>query len=395
MAVMGRTLYSLPLLVAWAVVTASCDSSTTTGSDGPPQRQLPAVDDIDLLEVADGFNAPVHLTAPEGDDRLFIVEKPGTIRVVDAEQVLAAHFLDISALVSTGGEQGLLSMAFHPDYSTNGYFYVYYTDVNGNTRVVRHTVSADPNVADPSSAKLILTVGQPYANHNGGLITFGPDGMLYIGLGDGGAGGDPDNNGQNLGTLLGSLLRIDVDGGDPYAIPSDNPFVGDASALDEIWAYGLRNPWRYSFDWVNEVIYVADVGQSTWEEINAESATQGGINYGWRVMEGTDCFNPTNCSSSGLVMPVLEYANGVEGCAVVGGFAYRGTTINGRGGTYFYSDNCSGWIRSFLLDAGQVTGETEWDVGSIGGVLSFGEDGHGELYVLTSGGTIFQFVPAN
>lgn len=395
MVMMARPVYTLPILMLYVVVTASCDGSTTTGSNGPPSRQLPVVDDIDLVEVADGLSAPVHLTAPDGDDRLFVVEKQGRIRIVDGGQVLAAHFLDISALVSNGGEQGLLSLAFHPDYSTNGYFYVYYTDVGGDTKVVRYAVSGDPNVADPASAKPILTVAQPYTNHNGGLISFGPDGMLYIGLGDGGSGGDPDNHGQNLGTLLGSILRLDVDGGDPYAIPSDNPFVGDASALDEIWAYGLRNPWRYAFDVVDGVIYIADVGQNTWEEINAESATQGGVNYGWRIMEGTSCYNPSDCSSSGLTQPIVQYANGVDGCAVVGGYAYRGAAISGRGGTYFYSDNCSGWIRSFLLDSGEPTEETEWDVGNIGGVLSFGEDGFGELYVLTVGGTVLQFVPAS
>jgi glucose/arabinose dehydrogenase len=387
--------FALLMVVTCVLMNSSCDSSTTTGSDGPPARQLPVVDDLDLLEVVDGFNTPVYLTAPDGDDRLFVVEKSGTIRIVASGQTVTDAFLDISGSVSNGGEQGLLSLAFHPDYSTNGYFYVCYTDLGGDTRVVRYTVSGDPNVADAGSDKLILTVGQPYGNHNGGLITFGSDGMLYIGLGDGGSAGDPDNNGQDLGTLLGSLLRIDVDGGDPYAIPSDNPFVADASALDEIWAYGLRNPWRFSFDRVDGLIYIADVGQSTWEEVNVESATDPGVNYGWRLMEGTSCFNQSNCNSSGLALPIVQYANGAEGCAVVGGYAYRGTAITGRDGTYFYSDNCSGWIRSFLLDAGEATGETQWDVGNIGSVLSFGEDGHGELYVLTGGGTVFRFIPAN
>jgi glucose/arabinose dehydrogenase len=388
MAVMSSTVYSILVLMPCLALSLSCDSSTNTGSP-------PVVADIELREVADGFGMPVHLTAPEGDERLFIVEKVGRIRIVDGGQVLAADFLDISALVSNGGEQGLLSLAFHPDYSTNGYFYVYYTDVNGETRVVRYTVSGDRNVGDAGSAKLILTVDQPYANHNGGLITFGPDGMLYVGLGDGGSGGDPDNNGQDLGTLLGSLLRIDVDGGDPYAIPADNPFVNNASAMDEIWAYGLRNPWRYSFDRIDGLIYIADVGQNTWEEVNVQSAELGGVNYGWRIMEGNSCYNSSTCNSGGLVTPVVQYANGVDGCAIVGGFPYRGTAIAGRAGTYFYSDNCSGWIRSLLLDAGQATEETEWDVGNIGSVLSFGEDGFGELYVLTAGGTVFQFVPAN
>jgi glucose/arabinose dehydrogenase len=284
-------------------------------------------------------------------------------------------------------------MAFHPAYDTNGYFYVYYTDTNGDTRVVRYTVSGNANVADASSAKVIFALDQPYSNHNGGLITFGPDGMLYIGLGDGGDGGDPLGHGQNLGTLLGSLLRIDVDSGDPYAIPSDNPFVSNAAALDEIWAYGLRNPWRYSFDPEQGAIYIADVGQNSREEINVESDAVGGVNYGWNVMEGSTCYQAASCDQTGLHQPILEYSTGSTGCAVVGGFVYRGDDINGLDGTYFYSDNCSGWIRSFDLEFGQAARLSQWEVGNLGNVLSFGQDSDRELYVLSANGNVYKFVP--
>jgi glucose/arabinose dehydrogenase len=370
-----------------------CDSSATDVDEQNGEDNTPAIDGIELSLVAGGFSTPVHLSAPAGESRLFVVEKPGRIRVIDDGQVLTTPFLDISSLVSNGGEQGLLSLAFHPGYATNGYFYVYYTDIGGATRVVRYSVSSSPNVADASSAKLILQLDQPAANHNGGLITFGPDGMLYIGLGDGGGANDQYGNGQNLATLLGSLLRIDVDGGDPYAIPPDNPFVSDVDTRDEIWAYGLRNPWRYSFDEDQAALYIADVGQNTWEEVNVESAAVGGLNYGWNVMEGNGCFSAGDCSSVGMVLPVLQYGTGVEGCAVVGGFVYRGSAITGLAGTYFYSDNCTGWIRSFKLQFGQAARQREWELGDIGRVLSFGEDGAKELYVLSANGNVYRFVP--
>jgi glucose/arabinose dehydrogenase len=384
----------IAMLLLGCVAVVGCDSSATgaEGQDGDDHD--PNVGDVELSVVAGGFSYPVHLTAPAGDTRLFVVEKPGRIMVVDGGRILGTPFLDISALVSNGGEQGLLSLAFHPNYLSNGYFYVYYTNLGGATRVVRYTVSADPSQADAGSAKVIFALDQPHANHNGGLITFGPDGMLYIGLGDGGGANDPDGNGQNVATLLGSLLRIDVDAGDPYAVPPDNPFVSDAAARDEIWAYGLRNPWRYSFGEDN-LLYIADVGQSTWEEIDVESAEVGGINYGWNTMEGDECFQATSCNTAGLTIPVLQYGNGVDGCAVVGGLVYRGNAISDLAGTYFFSDNCSGWIRSFRLESGMIASPTEWAFGDIGNVLSLGEDGAGELYVLSANGNVYKFVPAS
>jgi glucose/arabinose dehydrogenase len=349
-----------------------------------------------LQEVVSGLNAPVLLTAPSGDPRLFIVEKAGRVLVVEQSQLLPGPFLDIADFVNAGGERGLLSLAFHPEYLTNGLFFVYYSDLNGDSRVVQYRVSAnDPYRADPTSGAEVLFVEQPYSNHNGGLITFGPDEMLYIGLGDGGSGGDPDDNGQDKGTLLGSLLRLDVDGGTPYAIPADNPFVTDPDGRDEIWAYGLRNPWRYSFDFTAGTLYVADVGQRSWEEVNAVPANVGGQNYGWRLMEGSSCFSPADCDPTGLVLPVVEYANGDEGCAVVGGYVYRGAELPSLTGTYFYSDNCSGWIRSFRLVEGTATDLTEWDLEGVGSVLSFGQDGAGELYVLSGAGSVYKLVAAS
>ncbi len=341
--------------------------------------------------VVSGLSSPLHLTAPASDPRLFVVEKPGRIRVVENGQLHATPFLDISNLVSTGSEQGLLSVAFHPQYAANGYFYVNYTDTSGNTRVVRYAVSADASVADAASAKLILTVAQPAGNHNGGHVLFGPDGMLYIAMGDGGGGGDPFSNGQDTGTLHGALLRIDVDQGDPYAIPADNPLVGQPGARAEIWAYGLRNPWRIAFDRATNLLYIADVGQNAWEEVNVASAATGGLNYGWNIMEGQHCFNGGACNSSGLVLPVHEYDHGV-GCSITGGHVYRGSAMPAVRGHYFYSDFCTGFLRSFVYANGTATDAREWEVGSVGRVLSFGEDAAGELYVLSQNGNVYRLI---
>ncbi len=235
--------------------------------------------------VTSGLSSPVYLTAPSGDTaRLFVVEQSGQTRIVQHGQLLPAAFLDIHTRLVSGGEQGLLSVAFHPNYGTNGYFYVNYTDLNGDTRVERYTVSvADSNLADTATHKLIIFIPQPYTNHNGGLVMFGPDGMFYIGMGDGGSGGDPQNRAQNPDSLLGKLLRIDVDGGDPYAIPTGNPFKSGGGA-PEIWALGLRNPWRFAFDRAAGLLYIGDVGQGAWEEVDVQPASQSGLNYGWRIV---------------------------------------------------------------------------------------------------------------
>jgi len=365
--------------------------------DAPPDPNDPGSGLALAAElVVSGTPNPVHLTAPSGDDRLFVVEQGGRIRVVKDGELLQEPFLDVSGQVSTGGnEQGLLSMAFHPEYAASGYFYVNFTDTSGDTRVVRYSVSSsDPDVADPASGLLILEVAQPFGNHNGGHILFGPDGMLYVAMGDGGSGGDPQGHGQNTATLHGNLLRLDVDGGEPYAVPADNPFVGDPDARDEIWAYGLRNPWRISFDPPAGTLYVADVGQNEWEEVNAVSASEPGLNYGWNVMEGPECFQSDSCDMTGLVLPVLTYRTGPEGCAVIGGHVYRGAAIPDLQGHYLYSDWCQGWVTSFRLDAGEAVDETDWEVGDLGRILSFGEDASGELYLLSSsqGGRVYRLV---
>ncbi len=369
-------------------VLGCADSAGPSGCDCEPGEI-----ELALEIVAAGLSNPLYLTAPAGDARLFVVEQVGRVRIVENGQLLSTPFLDITDRVGSGGERGLLSIAFHPDYSANGYFYASYTENGGDTRIERYSVTADPNRADPSSANLVLSVEQPFGNHNGGLIVFGPDDMLYIGLGDGGSGGDPQGHGQNRNTLLGALLRIDVDGGGPFAVPADNPFVADPGARDEIWAYGLRNPWRFSFDREAGNLYIADVGQSRWEEVNVVPADSGGANYGWNVMEGAHCFASDTCDSSNLVQPVVEYGHG-EGCSITGGYVYRGSAIPEIRGHYFYSDFCSGFLRSFRYSGGAVSERREWNVGGLGAVLSFGEDSDGELYVLSGEGRVYRLVSA-
>jgi glucose/arabinose dehydrogenase len=374
-------------VLAVSIVQAGC------GSD-PPAEPLPngTGSGVSAVQVASGLSMPVYLTAPANDPRLFVVERPGRIRVIENGQLLGTPFLDISSSVVSGGERGLLSVAFHPEYETNGFFYVNYTGLGNATRIERYRVSADANRADPASASLLLTVAQPYSNHNGGLIKFGPDGMLYVGMGDGGSGGDPLGHGQNRATLLGSLLRIDVDGDEPYAIPEDNPFVGDAGARPEAWAIGLRNPWRFSFDPESGHLYIADVGQNRIEEINARPASESGLNYGWNIMEGSSCFRPASgCDRTGLVLPIVEYANPAEGCSVTGGYVYRGVSIPELQGHYFFADFCRGWVRSFLrTEADTVTEHRQWPLGNLGSISSFGEDAARELYVLVHQGRVYR-----
>ena len=347
--------------------------------------------------MAEGLQSPVHLTAPPNDPgRIFVVEQPGRIRVVRDGALLPAPFLDIVSLTGSGGERGLLSLAFHPNYDSNGFFYINHTDVGGDTRVVRYSVSADPDVADPTSALTILSVAQPFENHNGGQIAFGPDGMLYVGMGDGGSGGDPFGHGQDPATLLGSILRLDVDGGAPYAIPSDNPFVGDPAAAPETWAYGVRNPWRFSFDRQTGDLYIADVGQSDTEEVSFQPAVSGGgENYGWDTMEGSECFSPSSgCATAGLVLPVFEYSH-AEGCSITGGHVYRGLAQPTLAGRYFFADFCSTWVRSFRMSGGEaldLVDHTE-DFGPVSQISSFGEDALGELYIVSLRGTLYRIMP--
>jgi len=296
---------------------------------------------IELETFVSNISRPVAITHA-GDDRLFVVDQKGEINIVTADgTVLSDPFLNInSSVINIGGigdEKGLLGLVFHPDYATNGYFFVNYTNNSGDTRVSRFSVDpTDPNKADPSSEEPILTVSQPFGNHNGGDIAFGPDGYLYIGLGDGGAGGDPGNRSQNRQNLLGKMLRIDVDNGLPYTIPSDNPFVGDASTLDEIWSIGLRNPWRYSFDRLTGDLYMGDVGQGDWEEISWQPGNSvGGENYGWRCREGLVNFNTSSNCNDDFVKPIHVYASTSSvGCSVTGGYVYRGASYPDLYGKY-------------------------------------------------------------
>ena len=363
------------------------------GACSEPTTPEPA--EVALEPVVQGLSAPVYVTAPPGDaERLFVVERGGLVLIVEDGAALPTPFLDLRASVTAAGsEQGLLSIAFHPQYSSNGYVYASYTNTEGNTRIVRHTVSVNPDQVDPASADTVLAVDQPFTNHNGGLVAFGPDGMLYVGLGDGGSGGDPQGHGQDVTTLLGSMLRLDVDGATSYAIPADNPFVGQTNARPEIWAYGLRNPWRFSFDRETGDLYLADVGENALEEVSFQpAASAGGENYGWNVMEASACFTPRNgCPTTGLTLPMYDYSHG-EGCSVTGGYVYRGSASPALAGRYFFADYCGGWIRSFVVQNGQATGVRDHtdDLGTVPAISSFGEDGVGELYVVSLSGTVYR-----
>jgi glucose/arabinose dehydrogenase len=336
---------------------------------------------------------PVFAIAPAGDDRLFVLEQEGLIGVIEGGQLRSRPFLDITSEVGAEGlEQGLLGMAFHPAHESNGRFFVYFTDPGGTSRLVEYAVSGDdPNVADPASGRLLLSQDQPASNHNGGMIQFGPDGYLYVALGDGGGADDQFGNGQRADTLLGTILRLDVDGGDPYAVPPDNPFVG-GGGLSQVWAYGLRNPWRFDID--QNLIYIGDVGQNKWEEVSIAPLTGGPLNFGWPIVEGFECFQSDDCEDEGLISPALVFDHG-QGCSVIGGFVYRGSAIPELDGHYFHGDWCGGWVRSFRYRGGQVTDPQDWaaDFGDVGRIVSFGEDGHGELYLVSQEGTIFRIVP--
>ncbi|HEX9309613.1 MAG TPA: PQQ-dependent sugar dehydrogenase [Gemmatimonadaceae bacterium] len=375
--------------VAAMLALGACHSDST----GPGDGSLPPGLTLQLNPfITSGLSGPVFLTQPLDDGRIFVVEQAGRIRVVRNGVLQATPFLDISSRVLSGGERGLLSVAFHPQYATNHYFYVYFTtQTNGDIRVERFTATSNPEVADPTTSKLIITA--PHSantNHNGGLLAFGPDGMLYAGLGDGGGAGDPLGNGQNFNSLLGSLLRLDVDHGDPYAIPTDNPFVGQANHRGEVWAKGLRNPWRYAFDAATGLLYIADVGQDLHEEVDVVAANHGGVNYGWNVMEGASCYNASTCTQTGLQLPIIDYGHNSGACSITGGYVYRGTAIPGIRGHYFYSDWCGGFLKSFRYENGVAVDQKDWGLSS-SAVTSFGQDFGGELYMM-SGNTILKLV---
>ena len=375
---------------------------------------------LTTIRVADGLVRPIGVTYAPGDyDRVFVIEKQGTIRIMQNGSLLPMPFLDVTAETVGGttdwSEQGLLGLAFHPDYQNNGFLYINFTGAGGVTTVRRYTVSANPSLADPGSGFTVLTIAQPQDNHNGGWMGFGPGGFLYIATGDGGGSGDNDaghttgvGNGQDItNNLLGKILRVDVDGdgfpADPgrnYSVPGDNPFVG-IDGDDEIWAFGLRNPWRNSFDRQTGDLWLADVGQGDWEEINFQPvASTGGTNYGWRCREGKHDFDTNgDCSLVPFEEPIYEYSH-VLGCSITGGYVYRGCAIPDLQGAYFFADYCSNNIWSFRYDGISIsgfltrTGELAPGGGlAIGSITSFGEDAFGEIYICDqSGGEVFKIV---
>jgi glucose/arabinose dehydrogenase len=350
--------------------------------------------------VAGGLEAPTDLQSAPGDrSRLFVVEQGGRIRVIRDGALLGDAFLDIRNRVSSGAERGLLGLAFHPRYAENGRFFVNYTNLAGDTRVAEYRRSANADAADPASERVLIAEQQPFPNHNGGGLAFGNDGRLFIGLGDGGSAGDPLNNGQNQFTRLGKVLRIDVDAGTPYALPADNPFASQPGLAKEVWAWGLRNPWRISVDRATGDLYIGDVGQDRREEIDVGLASRGGgENYGWRITEGTLCHNPTaNCGTAGLTPPATEYDHTL-GCAVAGGYVYRGCRLPGYQGTYFYGDFCTSMIRSFRLVNGLAADQRDWSSSlsrGVGAISAFGIDADGELYIVDHDGRILKIVPAS
>lgn len=390
----------------------------TSGRAGAPGEPKPAAPALGYQLVTGGLAQPVYIThAGDGSGRLFIVERAGRIRIYQNDTLLDQPFLDITGRVrSVDSEQGLLSAAFPPGFALKKYFYVYYTDINGDTVVSRFYVRGDPDQADPGSEQIILQQDQPYPNHNGGQLHFGPDGFLYISLGDGGSGFDPDQNGQDTSTLLGKILRIDVEPDYPepisqparvfipqlltspdktappaYTIPANNPFIGQAGYREEIWALGLRNPWRFSFDRLTGDLFIGDVGQNNWEEIDFQpSGSPGGENYGWRCYEGDQALYPTECTGLSLTFPVATYAHDL-GCSVTGGFVYRGAAVAELFGKYIFADYCSGSFWS-LEKQGQ-----DWISSSLPDTVyrptSFGEDEAGELYFTNyNAGEIYRFV---
>jgi glucose/arabinose dehydrogenase len=346
---------------------------------------------LQLTEVASGFNQPVFLThAGDGSGQSYVVEQPGTVALLDREgHPVAEKFLDLRERIASGGERGLLGLAFHPGFRLNGRVFVDYTDRNGDTVVSE--LHATATRADPASERVLLHIDQPYANHNGGWIGFGPDRDLYIAMGDGGSGGDPHNNGQSKKTLLGKMLRIDVDRGDPYGIPAGNPFAAEQGSRPEIWHYGLRNPWRNSFDRVTGDLFMGDVGQNRFEELDVQPAGKGGLNYGWNIMEGDSCFRQDPCDRSGLTLPVFAYGRD-EGSVITGGYVYRGKAYPFFVGAYVFGDYANGTIWAFRASdalSGPVQPVKLLDSGL--SIASFGEDETGELYITDiAGGKVYR-----
>jgi glucose/arabinose dehydrogenase len=380
------------VILACASGLPSCAKKRGGGTVAPP----PGSGSLELQVVVPGLNFPVFLTAAPGDaSRLFVIEKVGRIRIIKNGTLLPRAFLDMTGQVALDQEQGLLGMAFQPDYATSGRFFVFYTDPSFALHVARfHVSTVNPDSAVGTPDVDVITIPHPgETNHNGGMIAFGPDGMLYVAVGDGGGADDPNGNGQDRTDLLGSLLRLDVSGSGGYTVPVDNPF--GAPDRPEIWSYGLRNPWRFSFDRANGDLYIGDVGQGDVEEVDVATTAGGrgrGLNFGWNTMEGDRCFNPSSgCVTTGLTMPEVTYDHG-EGCSITGGYVYRGSAIPWLVGTYFYADYCVGFVRSFRYVSGSPTEASSWPSLSVVNPTSFGQDADGELYLCARGGTIYKIV---
>jgi glucose/arabinose dehydrogenase len=380
---------SIPPTTNPTIETSSPDPVTETASAVPATETssspttFPDPSAYQWQTIVGGLERPVDLQF-DGSGRLFVIEKRGRIRVIENDQLLEAPFLDITDRVgSSGNEQGLLGLAFHPQYSQNGRFFVNYTDTNGDTVIARFQSTSDPNVADPDSEVMVLGMDQPFANHNGGVLVFGPDGYLYAGLGDGGSQGDPNENAENTAVLLGKILRLDVDSAEPYAIPADNPFG------NEVWAYGLRNPWRLSFDRSTGDLYIGDVGGGQWEEIDfLPAGSPGGANFGWDQREGAHDFE--GGGPEGMIDPVAEYSHPEGGCSVTGGYVYRGAMPEWNG-IYLYGDYCTGMIWGLLNSDGGWQSQLLFDTDVT--ITSFGQDTSGEIYFLSDNGSIFRLAP--
>jgi glucose/arabinose dehydrogenase len=408
-------LRAISLVLMMALVAGACvgdeNSTATFDSESTSERQLPSITEPDVpLDstttpgespattetlapllglgaelVSDGFDRPVFVTGAPGTDALFVVEQPGVISLVRDGVKADKPFLDLRSRVgSDRNEQGLLGLTFHPDYEVNGRFFAHWTNKSGDSRVGEFSATS-PTVANPEPVQILLEQDQPASNHNGGMIAFGPDGLLYVALGDG--GGNPENRSQDNTTLLGAILRLDVDRSAPYEIPEGNPFG------NEIWVYGLRNPWRFSIDPLTENVYIGDVGQNRLEEIDVVSLNGAGTNFGWPQTEGASCFE-RDCDLAAFTGPVIEYPH-PDGCSVTGGYVYRGSAIPELFGHYFYADFCGGLIRSFRLADGLAVDQFDWasDLAGLGQVASFGTDNEGELFSLDWNGRLYKLVP--
>ena len=400
------SLSSLGKIAGLLFVCVAC-APTTTATTQPCSTSEPAnagqltdvVGDLTGLEtefVVRGLVEPTDFIEPPGLGVLLVTEKPGRIVVIKEGLILDEPLLDIKDLIlSDANERGLLSVDAHPDFSENCRLFIFYTDVDGDSQIVEGIVSAtSPPTMDRASLRVILQIPQEHRWHQSGSMTFGPDGYLWVSIGDGGGTGDPQKNGQNPHTLKGTVLKLDVDVL-PYGVPPDNPYAVSGEGRPEVWAFGLRNPWRISIDWGTRLLYVPDVGQEAFEELNIVSLSDGDANFGWPVAEGPSCFEAQECNTSGFTMPVYHYPQGGSDCAIIGGSVYRGSAIPELDGHYFFSDFCGGWLRSLAYENGQVTKEKDWEpeLGRLGTVTSFGTDAQGELYVTTFEGDLLKIVP--